>query len=39
MFKITSVRRHGGEAAVSRRGIERLREEERAALLAFLHSL
>lgn len=34
-----AVRRHGGEAALARRAIERLRQEEWAALLAFLHSL
>ena len=34
-----AVRRHGGEAAVARRAIERLREDEWLALLAFLNSL
>ena len=34
-----AVRRHGGEAALARRSVERLREDEWLALLAFLHSL
>jgi CxxC motif-containing protein (DUF1111 family) len=34
-----AVRRHAGEAQISRRGFERLGAEDRAALLAFLRSL
>ncbi len=34
-----AVRRHGGEAALARRGFERLADADRAALLAFLRSL
>jgi CxxC motif-containing protein (DUF1111 family) len=34
-----AVRRHGGEAALARRGFDRLTDADRAALLAFLRSL
>jgi CxxC motif-containing protein (DUF1111 family) len=34
-----AVRRHAGEAALARRGFERLPDADRAALLAFLRSL
>jgi CxxC motif-containing protein (DUF1111 family) len=34
-----AIRRHGGEALLAVRGFERLTDEERAALLAFLRSL
>ena len=34
-----AIRRHGGEALLAVRGFERLNDEERAALLAFLRSL
>ena len=34
-----AVRRHGGEAILSRQGFERLADADRAALLAFLRSL
>jgi CxxC motif-containing protein (DUF1111 family) len=34
-----AVRRHAGEAALARRGFERLSDADRAALLAFLRSL
>jgi CxxC motif-containing protein (DUF1111 family) len=34
-----AVRRHGGEAALARRGFDRLAEADRTALLAFLRSL